>query len=92
MVDLLPPNPRKVKQFIRSLQRLQPTLLRYGDDEWDPTLLLLLDLLRTASAETAEELLQNPEFVQEFVMGMVFSRKEDMHEGDKITKEQFTEN
>ena len=90
VLDLLPPNPRKVKQFIRSLQRLQPTLSRMGDDEWNPTLLLLLDLLRTASAEAAEELLQDRAFVQELSMGMVFRRKQDMHEGDKITKEQYT--
>lgn len=89
VLDLLPPNPRKVKQFIRSLQRLQPTLSRMGEDEWNPTLLLLLDLLRTASAEAAEELLQDRDFVQELVMGMVFRRTEDMHESDKITKEQY---
>jgi hypothetical protein len=89
VLDLLPPNPRKVKQFIRSLQRLQPTLSRMGDDEWNPTLLLLLELLRTASAEAAAELLQDRNFVQELVMGMVFNRKEDMHENDKITKEQY---
>jgi hypothetical protein len=89
VLDLLPPNPRKVKQFIRSLQRLQPTLSRMGNDEWNPTLLLLLDLLRTASAEAAEQLLQDRSFVQELVMGMVFRRKEDMHENGKITKEQY---
>lgn len=88
VLDLLPPNPRKVKQFIRSLQRLRPTLARYGDDEWNPTLLLLLDLLRTVSADAAEELLQDTKFIQELVLGMVFKRKEEMHEGDKITKEQ----
>jgi hypothetical protein len=89
VLDLLPPNPRKVKQFIRSLQRLQPTLSRLGEDEWNPTLLLLLDLLRTTSAETAGELLQDEKFVQEFVLGRVFTRAEDMHEGDKITKNQY---
>jgi KAP family P-loop domain len=90
VLDLLPPNPRKVKQFIRSLRRLQPTLSRMGEDEWNPTLILLVDLLRITSAEAAEELLQDRKFVQELVMGMVFRRKEDMHEGDKITKEQYT--
>jgi hypothetical protein len=90
VLDLLQPNPRKVKQFVRSLQRLQPTLTRMGEDEWNPTLLLLLDLLRTVSAEAAEELLQDRKFVEELVMGMVFRRKEDMHENDKITKEQST--
>jgi KAP-like P-loop domain-containing protein len=89
VLDLLPPNPRKVKQFIRSLQRLQPTLSRMGEDEWNQTLLLLVDLLRTTSAEAAEELLQDRKFIDEFVMGMVFRRKEDMHKGDKITKEQY---
>jgi predicted KAP-like P-loop ATPase len=63
VLDLLPPNPRKVKQFIRSLQRLQGTLSRMGDDEWNPTLLLLVELLRAVSAEVAEELLQDPKFV-----------------------------
>jgi KAP-like P-loop domain-containing protein len=90
VLDLLPPNPRKVKQFIRSLQRLQPTLARMGDDEWNPTLLLLLELLRTASPEVADELLQNRTFLQELVMGMVFHHKGDMHENDKITKEQYS--
>jgi hypothetical protein len=88
VLDLLPPNPRKVKQLIRSLQRLQPILSRMADDEWNPTLLLLVELLRTASAEAAAELLQDRKFVQELVMGRVFRRKEEMHDGDKITKEQ----
>lgn len=67
---------------------MQPTLARFGDDEWNPTLLLLMDLLRTASSEAAEELLQDRKFIEELVLGMVFAQKEDMHEGDKITKAQ----
>jgi hypothetical protein len=89
VLDLLPPNPRKVKQFIRSLQRLQPTLLRFGDDEWNPTLLLLLDLLRTASDEAAQELLQDESSFRSLSWGWSSCEEEGMHEGDKVTKEQY---
>jgi hypothetical protein len=86
LLGLFPPNPRKIKQFIRGLQRMQPTLARFGEDEWNPTLLLVLELLRAASPDVAEELLQDRKFVGEFVGGMFLVKKEDLYVGAEITK------
>lgn len=89
LLDLLPKNPRKVKQFIRSLERLRTTLARFGEDEWNPALLLMLELLRTASAEAAEILLHDQKFLEEFVAGNFLVRREEMHEDGKATKAQL---
>jgi hypothetical protein len=69
ILQLLPRNPRKLKQFIRGLQRFEATVRRLDEDEWDPTLLLFLELLRAVSAEVAELLIQDPQFMQELVAG-----------------------
>jgi hypothetical protein len=87
-LDLAPRSPRKLKQFVRSLGRLRATIARFGEDEWNPLLLVLLDLLSIQSAEAAEQLLNDRDFLHDFVAGHVFVRKEDMHHAWPITNAQ----
>lgn len=83
---LLPRNPRRLKQFLRSLHRLQPTLSRLGDGEWNPSVLLLIELLRAASAEVAESLLNERRFLEGLVSGTAFMRPEDRDEETQMPK------
>jgi hypothetical protein len=59
VLDLLPRNPRKLKQFFRSLERLAPTIHRHDDGE----------LVRNASPEVSDSLFAERAFISDLVAG-----------------------
>jgi len=86
VLDLLPTNPRKVKQFFRTLERLRPTIARHGSDELNPVLLLILELVRNACPEAADLLLHDKEFISELAAGSFFTKTTDRDAQGTITK------
>ncbi len=88
LVHLLPSNPRQLKQFVRRLERQRATLARFGTDELNPTLIVLLELLRSLSADAAERLLNDDQFLTELVAGGVVAALEERDESLRITKSQ----
>lgn len=64
--ELLHTNPRELKQFLRSLARLNTSLSRYGREEWHPGLLTLIELFRHEGCEAAQRLFADEEFLKEF--------------------------
>jgi KAP family P-loop domain len=65
VVDLLPTNPRRLKDFFRSLWRLSPTLARHDASElkWMP--LLLIELMLSLSPTATQALFQNEKFCED---------------------------
>lgn len=62
VIDLMPHNPRKLKQFLRRLWRLKGALKRHDQNEVNWLLLLLIDLMRTVSPDVADRLLRSDSF------------------------------
>jgi KAP family P-loop domain len=62
LLDLLPTNPRQLKQFFRSLSRLKSVVMRHDPDELNATLLVGIELLRLTDRDSAERLLASATF------------------------------
>jgi hypothetical protein len=62
VADLLPANPRRLKEFFRGLWRLRPTLARHDASElkWMP--IFLIELMRSLSQAATQALLQDAKF------------------------------
>ncbi|MCW5800289.1 MAG: hypothetical protein KIT40_17475 [Nitrospira sp.] len=68
IIDLLPRNPRKIKQFFRALWRLKNIIERHAEEEVRWTLLLLLEYPRTLSFEIFQALIDTPPFWDELLV------------------------
>lgn len=88
LMDLMPRNPRRLKQFVRSLGRVRGTIARFGGEEWNPPLLVLLDLLRVHSPEVAEQLLNDRDFLHDLATANLFVSQEEMHDSWPVTRAQ----
>lgn len=62
LIDLLPKNPRRLKQYFRNILRLQPIIERHDPDEIQWSVLLLLELMRATSPLVAADLLRSASF------------------------------
>lgn len=76
LLDDLPPNPRKLKEFFRSLWQLRPILNRHGTDEIDWTVLLLLERLRAEAPLVAAMLFRSETFLKNAAARAFFSKTE----------------
>lgn len=74
IVDLLPKNPRKLKQFLRGLWRFKNQLERHGKDEIDWPMLLFVELMRSISFRAAGILSQDKEIWEELLQSQFSDR------------------
>jgi hypothetical protein len=82
VLDLLPRNPRKLKQFFRSLERLGPTINRHEPEELNAVLILLIELVRNAAPEVADVLFSDKEFLRDFAGAPVVKSLTSKSDGD----------
>jgi hypothetical protein len=83
VLDLLPQNPRRFKEFLRSLGRLRDVLRRHDDDEVDWQLILMLEVLRARHPVVTDLLLRSESFRSELSSSMFLEKLED---NDKYTE------
>ena len=87
VADLLPSNPRRLKDFFRSLWRLSPTLARHDTSEvkWMP--LLLIELMRALSPAATQALFQDEKFRAELGVATFFPEDPKIAAGAEVIKE-----
>jgi hypothetical protein len=61
-VELLPPNPRAVRQFVRLLRLLQPQIERHLDREIHWPILLAANVIKVRMPKLAPDIFENSEF------------------------------
>lgn len=88
LVRLLPHNPRRLKQFVRRMERLRRPVSRFGHDELSAPLLVILELLRAESPEAAEHLLSDAAFVRDLVSGGPLGTLEPRDDAHRIAASQ----
>jgi hypothetical protein len=87
IVDLLPANPRRLKDFFRGLWRLSRTLARHDDSEikWMP--LLLIELMRALSPAATQALFQDDKFREDLGVATFFPGDSKTEVGAKVIEE-----
>ena len=89
IIDLLPHNPRKLRQFFEALWRLKYLIERHDEDEIRWTLLLLLEYLRILSFEVFQLLVDMPSFWQELLVSSFRARPSREAEGSALPEEKW---
>lgn len=89
IIDLLPHNPRKLKQFFGALWRLRHLIERHDEDEVRWTLLLLLEYLRTLSFEVFQLLVDTPSFWDELLVSSFSAEPSRAAEGSPLPEEKW---
>ncbi len=87
VADLLPANPRRLKDFFRGLWRLGPTLARHDAFElkWMP--LLLIELMRAVSPAATQVLFRDEKFIDDLGVATFFPADAKTEAGAKTIKE-----
>ena len=87
IADLLPTNPRRLKDFFRGLWRLSPALARHDASEvkWMP--LLLIELMRALSPVATQALFQDEKFPEDLGVATFFPADPKTEPGAKVIKE-----
>jgi hypothetical protein len=87
IADLLPANPRRLKDFFRGLWRLSPLLARHDASEvkWMP--LLLIELMRAMSPVATQALFQDEKFRGDLGVATFFPVDPKTEPGAKVIKE-----
>jgi len=85
VTDLLPANPRRLKDFFRGLWRLRPTLARHDATEIKWTTLLIIELMRSLSPAATQALFQDETFREKLGAATFFPEDKDM--GPKLSEE-----
>jgi KAP-like P-loop domain-containing protein len=87
IADLLPSNPRRLKDFFRGLWRLSPTLARHDASEvkWMP--LLLVELMRALSPAATQALFKDEKFRRDLGVATFFPEDSKSAAGAKVIKE-----
>lgn len=89
VAHLLPTNPRKLKRFLRGLWRFSAQIERHDESETDWIILMLIELLRVVSFETAERLLANQDLWEELQKSSFVGRMSDERDKPVIEDEQW---
>lgn len=76
-LPLLPRNPRALRAFLRHLAALTPEIRRYGADELDERLLVLVALLRVEFPKLASHVAANEELVGDLSAACIASDRTD---------------
>jgi hypothetical protein len=87
VIDLLPRNPRELKEFFRGLWRLTPALKRHGADEMKWPILLIVEILRATSPQGSWVLLRNDEFRKALAVSTLFPTDSDKDPAKKAAEE-----
>jgi KAP-like P-loop domain-containing protein len=87
VADLLPANPRRLKDFFRGLWRLGPTLARHDAFElkWMP--LLIIELMRAVSPAATQALFQDEKFIGDLGVATFFPADANTEAGAKVIRE-----
>jgi len=64
LIDLVPENPRRLKQYFRNILRLRAVIERHDPDELSWPILLLLELMRATAPTAAAELFRDQGFLK----------------------------
>lgn len=87
IIDLLPRNPRELKEFFRGLWRLTPALKRHGPEEIKWPILLIVEILRATSPQGSWVLLRNEEFRKSLATSTLFPADSDKDYVKKAAEE-----
>ena len=79
VVGALPENPRKLKEFFRSLWQLAPLIQRHDTDEIEWSLLLLLELLRAEAPLVSWALFRSERFRKAVAVSTFFEKTSGEH-------------
>jgi hypothetical protein len=82
--DDCPRNPRRLKDFFRSLWQLAPIIERHREEDVDWSLIILLELMRAESPLLVDELLRSKSFREAVASSMFFAKTSDRKYADKI--------
>jgi hypothetical protein len=77
LASSLPRNPRKLKEFFRSLWQLTSVIRRHDSSDVDWTLLLLLELLRAEAPLQFADLLRSKPFRESLAVSTFFAKTSD---------------
>jgi hypothetical protein len=72
--DLVPSNPRRLKQYFRNVLRLRATIERHDPDELKWTLLLLIELMRAIAPLAAIHLFRSSSFLKNLALVTVLPK------------------
>ena len=82
-IELLPQNPRSVRQFIRLLKLLGPQIIRHDEDELRWSAILAANVIKVLYPRLANALLNDIDFWGNVERGTILGRNE---EKDELTK------
>jgi len=85
VADLLPANPRRLKDFFRGLWRLSPTLARHDASEVKWMTLFIIELMRSLSPAATQALFQDEKFREDLGTATFFPQETEP--GAKVIKE-----
>lgn len=87
LISVLPRNPRRLKEFFRSLWQLAPVIHRHGPDDVDWMVLLLIELLRGEAPTMMDTLLRSKAFREKIAASTFFGKTSDTKRQDTLSKE-----
>jgi len=94
LIVLFPENPRKLKLYFKALWKLKGPIERHSEDEIDWILLLLIELMRSISFNTTQNLLLDEEFWKKLLMDLFLDglgTKNNLDDTGKDTVRSFLE-
>jgi len=87
LIDLVPANPRRLKQYFRNVLRLRAVIERHDDDEMKWSILLLFELMRAISPLVASELFRSDSFLKLLALSTLVPGDEKDEHGQKVRKD-----
>jgi len=86
-IDLVPRNPRRLKQYFRNILRLRAVIERHDRDEMNWPVLLLLELMRAIAPTAAAELFRDEGFMKLLSRSAAMRRHTKDEYSEKVRKE-----
>ncbi len=87
LIDLVPRNPRRLKQYFRNIMRLRAVIERHDPDELSWRVLLLVELMRAIAPTAAAELFRDQAFLKLLSQSTAMPRREKDQYSEKVQKE-----
>lgn len=85
-VELLPGNPRAIRQFIRLLDLLRPQIERHYPQEIHWPILLVANVMKVRFPQIAQQVLSDTQFWTDIYSGSIFEEKKEKERREIITK------
>ena len=84
LIDLVPKNPRRLKQYFRNILRLRSAIERHGRDEMNWPILLLFELMRGITPTVTAELVRSDSFLATISQATLRARDRKDPEAERI--------